>query len=75
MNPDIFSVFYSIFKDFGINALGFGIVIFLIWKLITNHIFHIAKDVKSIGKNLKKNTKMTVRLGERVSKLEGKFDK
>lgn len=81
MNPDILSLFYNILKDFGVGVFGWGVVIYLIWKLMTNHLKHIGQDIKSIGRDvkltrieLKENTKITNQLGERVSKIEGKLE-
>ncbi len=78
MSPDILSLIYAIFKDFGAGAVEFGVIVFLICKLGSNHLRHIAIDIKGCHEDIKilckkmddTNTKVNS-LGERVSKLEG----
>jgi hypothetical protein len=80
MTPDILSLIYQVFKDFGAGAVEFGIIIFLLWKLANNHLRHISSDIKTIGTDvkavqveLKENTRTTNELGQRVAKIEGKL--
>jgi hypothetical protein len=47
MPMDILTLAYQIFKDFGCTAVLSGIIIFLVWKLGSNHLKHIGDDVKT----------------------------
>jgi hypothetical protein len=80
MNPDILVQIYAIFKDFGVGVVEFGIIIFLIWKLGSNHIHHlgmkmdgVARDVKAIKLTVNDTNDKVSSLAERVSTLEGEM--
>lgn len=47
------SLVYGLFKDFGIGLAEFGIIVWLLWKIATNHLHHIALDIKDISKDVK----------------------
>ncbi|HUU88099.1 MAG TPA: hypothetical protein VMX17_10150 [Candidatus Glassbacteria bacterium] len=69
---------YTILNDFGIPLLGiliiFGLIIIgsLLWKIISNHLHHIGNDVKEVLGKVIKLEEGFVKMGERVSFLEGK---
>ena len=72
---------FSIGKSFGWSVAQFVVIIFLLWKIATNHLAHIAADIKEIAKELKgvatevKDIKtQTASHGERIAKLEGKLE-
>lgn len=52
MPIDFLTFMYQIFKDFGVNVVFFGIIIYLLWKLGSNHLTHISADVKSCIKGI-----------------------
>lgn len=53
MNPDFLSLLYNLFKDFGFGLTGWAIIVWLLWKIGTNHLHHIATDIKDISKDVK----------------------
>lgn len=72
------NIIYGLFKDFGAGLTEFGIICFLLWKLMTNHLSHIGKDITEIKGDVKSLTKKyedthskIEAQGERISKLEG----
>ena len=80
MNPDILMLLYGIFKDFGVGLCEFGIIVWLLYKIVYNHLAHIAIDIKLIGKDVKElNNKListnekVSSLAERTAKLEGEI--
>ncbi len=46
-NLDLLTFSYQIFKDFGCNVVLGSVVIFLLWKIATNHLRHIGMDVQA----------------------------
>ena len=52
MPLDILTFAYQIFKDFGCNVLLASVIIYLIWKVITNHLHHIGMDIKSTNQKI-----------------------
>lgn len=71
---------YQIFKDFGFGFTGWAIIVWLLWKIGTNHLAHIAKDIKVIGVDVKDlSAKLDVTnekvnsLAERTAKIEGEI--
>ena len=73
------NVVLSIFKEF-VLVIGLGgVVIFLLWKIMTNHLSHIASDIKDIAIDVKstrtdvEGIKGDMALDrERIATLEGK---
>jgi len=56
---------------YGLMATGFSVICYLLWKIMTNHLKHIADDIKSVLSKiigLEKKLDSTV---ERVAKIEG----
>jgi len=75
------TLFYlmRIFKDNGILiTLGLAnltIICYGFWKLFTNHLAHIQKDIQENGKKIETMDKDVSNLGQRISKVEGKLEK
>lgn len=75
------NIVLSVFKEFGL-AIGLGsIIIFLLWKIMTNHLAHIALDVKEVVNGVNniqsevKDMRKDMSLDrERIAKLEGKLE-
>jgi peptidoglycan hydrolase CwlO-like protein len=80
MSPDLLALIYTLSKDFGVGLCEFGIIVFLIWKLATNHLAHVKsdlqKDVSGIGTkvdNLSKDVKeCTTRLNDKINDTNNK---
>lgn len=71
MPIDLLSFAYTLFKDFGVNVLLGGIVIYLLWKLITNHLHHIGMDVKEC---IDKIDNLSTEVKDSKKELNGKID-
>ena len=75
------NIVLSIFKEFGlVIGLG-GVVIFLLWKIMTNHLAHIAGDIKGVAEGVKaiaidvKEIKGDMAKDrERIAKIEGRCE-
>lgn len=63
-----------IFEKFGLDALTLGIICYFGWKILTNHFKHLQSDVSEIKNNQKETDKKVDKLGERISKIEGKVE-
>jgi hypothetical protein len=75
------SVILNLFRDFGFGVAQTALIVFLFWKLATNHLKHLSDDIKAVGKDVKdladeiKGMKSHCALeGERLAKLEGKIE-
>lgn len=69
---------YSLLRDFGTlgAVIGFGITNFYwIYKIATNHLSHIANDIKDQGDNIKEIQKELASNTNRISNIEGKLSK
>lgn len=65
---------YSVIKDFGAFGVGLasiGINGFLFWKLFTNHLKHLAVQIKDVGEDVKRIDKEISPIKERISTIEG----
>lgn len=49
---DILTILQDILNRYGVNTVMFCIICYLIWKLGSNHLFHIHQDVKSCAKKI-----------------------
>lgn len=72
---------FRLFQTFGFGVAQTGLVVFLLWKIATNHLAHIAHDIKDLSKDVKalagevKDMKSHCSFqGERLSKIEGRFE-
>lgn len=63
--------FLEIFEKYGLQAINLSLLLFVSWKLCTNHLKHISDKLTENGKKLDKLDDKVIKLGERVSKLEG----
>jgi hypothetical protein len=75
------NIVLNLFKQFGFGIAQTALVVFLLWKIATNHLAHIASDIKDVSKDIKavalevKDIKtQTAAHGERIAKLEGKIE-
>jgi len=73
--------FLGLFDRFGMDVLQIGIICYGFWKIATNHLAHIAKDIKANAEAIERlsgkvdaSTKETSKVAQRVSKLEGKME-
>jgi len=75
------NIVLSVFKEFGL-AIGLGsIIIFLLWKIMTNHLAHIAIDIKDMATDVKAVRSEVGEIKcdmaqdrERIAKIEGKIE-
>lgn len=67
-------VLFDIFDKYGLDTLQLGIIGFFGWKLFTNHLAHIAKDIKSIMSKVDNVEKDLNSVKERVSHIEGQLE-
>lgn len=81
-------VFTLILDKYGLGVAQIAIMVLLFWKLFTNHLSHIHRDIKGIKVVLKehkdslKKTNLKIdqidtkqdQLGERVANIEGRLD-
>ena len=47
------STYISLAQTFGFGVAQTSLVVFLLWKIATNHLKHIADDIKIISKDVK----------------------
>ena len=59
---------------YGLMATGFSVICYLLYKIMTNHLKHIADDIKSVLCKLTGVEKKLDCTVERVAKIEGKLD-
>ena len=68
---------YELLRDFGtpgIIIVLLGIVIWLIWKIKTNCLVHIANDIKEQGQDIKGIKEDLSVNSNRISKIEGRIE-
>ena len=75
------NIIMNLIKEFGLGLAEFGVIVFLLWKIATNHLRHISEDIKSISTDVKlvasdvQDIKENVAKDrERIAKLEGKLE-
>ncbi len=78
---DVANIFLMLLDKFGMNIAQMGLMVFLFYKLYTNHLAHIHTDIKdtkkSVGETKEKIDaldKKTDELGERVANIEGRLE-
>ncbi len=76
-------LFYMLLKDYGV--LGVTIIQLILicyfgWKLFTNHLKHIEDKIDCLGlglkevkKEIEKDKRVTINLGQRISHIEGQL--
>lgn len=70
-------VAYELIKDFGSLGVGLvqlGVICILFWKLFTNHLKHIAIQIKEVDSKVDDVQKEITPIKERISKIEGMLD-
>ena len=67
--------FIKEFGGFGFGLANFCLVCFVSFKLFTNHLAHIQKDIKSNGKKLDNLDVKVDKNTERIATIEGKISK
>ena len=72
------SIIYGMLKDFGFGLTGWAIIVWLLWKIATNHLHHIAVDIKSISADVKTVIKQQAddkkELNDKIDTVEGKVN-
>lgn len=63
--------FLMILEKYGLGVLNLSLLIFVSWKLFTNHLKHISNTLKENGNKLENLDNKVDKLGERISKVEG----
>lgn len=64
--------FGFLFERYGLDTVQIAIIVFLGWKLATNHLHHLKLAIGSNAKKLNKLGEKVDSLSERISTLEGK---
>ena len=67
-------ILYMIFKDFGLDVAQIGLIGFLGWKIMNNHLHHIQESLNAL---FKKSECLEIKINEqsnRISKIEGKLE-
>lgn len=67
----MFRALLLILQQYGLQVANLCLLLFLAYKLCTNHLAHIADTLKENGKKLTTISEDIVSLKERVSKVEG----
>jgi hypothetical protein len=69
---------YQMFKDFGFGLTGWAIIVWLLWKIATNHLHHIAVDIKTISADVKTVIKQQAddkkELNEKIEAVDSKVN-
>ena len=77
---DIFSVsvILGLIKDFGFGLTGWAIIVWLLWKIATNHLRHLKSDnveIKGMITTLSKDVKAsTEKLHTRITAVDEKVN-
>lgn len=66
--------FLMVLENYGLGILNLSLLGYVSWKLVNNHLRHIADTIKENGKKLEEIADDIVLLKERTSKLEGKIE-
>lgn len=76
----VIRVLLGLFSAYGLDVFQIGLIVFLFWKLFTNHLAHIAGDLKSnkkaiigIGTEVKNLRTSINDINERVARVEGRL--
>jgi len=75
------NIYLKLLETFGFGVAQTGLVVFLLWKIATNHLRHIGDDIKTVSKDVKDlaievksmKTNCTAH-AEKIAKLEGKLE-
>ena len=66
-------IFLMILEKYGMDVLQITIIGYCFFKLFTNHLAHMNKNIDKTNNGVEKIDKKVDVLGERVSKIEGKI--
>lgn len=66
--------FLDIFEKYGFGVLNLSLLGFVSWKLFTNHLAHISKDLKSLNEKIVVIDDNVNGLKERVATIEGRLE-
>ena len=66
-------ILYSVFKDYGLDAVQIGVICYFGWKIMTNHLKHIQEDIKKIATKVENLGQELQKTNERISHVEGKL--
>ena len=74
-------VLLGIFQTYGFSVAQTALIVALLWKIATNHLRHIADDIKGIqvsvngvAKEVGELKEDTANFRERLAKVEGKLE-
>ena len=70
----MYRVILLILEKYGLQVVNLILLIFVSYKLVNNHLKHIAITIKENGNRLEKIDKKVGKLSERISKVEGKLE-
>lgn len=66
--------FLMVFEKYGLGILNLGLLAFVSWRLLTNHLKHISDAITGNTKKLDDIDKKLDSVTERVAKLEGRTE-
>lgn len=77
----IANMFLTLLDKYGMGVAQMGLTVFLFYKLYTNHLTHIHRDIKDTKSSVEQTNqkievldKKTDELGERVANIEGRLE-
>ena len=66
--------FLMVLENYGLGILNLSLLGYVSWKLVNNHLRHIADNITTNGKKLVEIAKKLDGVTERVAKLEGRIE-
>ena len=66
--------FLQILQAYGFDILQLVVIIYLFWKLFTNHLKHVMERIDSNINETRCVKKEVIQLKERVARIEGQLD-
>lgn len=70
----MFRAILLILQQYGLQTANLCLLIFVSYKLANNHLRHISDAIKNNSTKLEKIDNKVDKLGERISKVEGKLE-
>lgn len=67
--------FLTVLDKYGMDTLQLSVICFFGWKILTNHLKHIAEKINEIYKKVDTHETQLNNVVQRISKIEGKLDK
>jgi len=72
------NLYIELAKTFGFGLAQTGLVVFLLWKIATNHLKHISDDIRELKDNVNllsvNVTTNITEIKERLAKVEGQLE-